>query len=42
MAMKAIAIGNLLMIQYFLTSHYRVPHKWVWLVVSALVLQGQH
>lgn len=38
MGTKAIAIANIIVIQYLLTSHYNLPHKWEWLVLTAIVL----
>lgn len=40
MGIKAIAIANVIVIQYLLTSHYNLPHKWEWLVVTAIVLSA--
>ncbi|MBI5100347.1 MAG: hypothetical protein HZC48_07375 [Nitrospirae bacterium] len=38
MAMKLIAVANVMMIQYLITSYYNVPYKWAWLVVTAIIL----
>jgi hypothetical protein len=34
----AIACANIIVIQYLITSHYHVPHKWGWLALTAVVL----
>jgi type III secretory pathway component EscT len=34
----AIACANIIVMQYFLTSHYAVPNKWAWLGLTAVVL----
>ena len=36
--MKLIAIANVIVIQYMITSHYQVPYKWAWLVLTAVIL----
>ena len=34
MGKKVIVVANLIAIQYFITSHYNVPNKWAWLVLT--------
>ena len=38
MGKKLIAIANVIVIQYLITTHYEVPYKWAWLVLTAVVL----
>jgi len=38
MGKKLIAIANVIVIQYLITSHYGIPYKWAWLVLTVLVL----
>ncbi len=38
MGKKLIAIANVIVIQYLITSHYGVPYKWAWLVLTVIVL----
>lgn len=38
MGMKLVAIANVIVMEYLITSHYKVPYKWAWLVLTALVL----
>ena len=38
MGKMAIAFANIIVIQYLITSP--VQHKWAWLVLTALVLDG--
>ena len=38
MGKKLIAIANVIVIQYMITTHYAVPYKWAWLVLTVLVL----
>jgi hypothetical protein len=40
MGMRLIAIGNVIVMQYVITSHYKVPYKWAWLVLTASVLSA--
>jgi len=40
MGKMAIAFANIIVIQYLITSRYQVQHKWAWLVLTALVLDG--
>jgi len=35
---KLIAIANVIVIQYLITSHYQVPYKWAWLVLTVVIL----
>jgi len=35
---KLIAIANVIVIQYLITSHYQVPYKWAWLVLTVIIL----
>lgn len=34
----AIACANIIVMQYLLTTHYNVPHKWAWLGLTAVVV----
>jgi hypothetical protein len=38
MGMKLIAIGNVIVIAYLITTHYEVPYKWPLLVLTAAIL----
>ena len=40
MGKTAIAFANIIVIRYLITSRYQVQHKWAWLVLTALVLDG--
>jgi len=40
MGMRLIAIGNVIVMQYVITSHYNVPYKWAWLVLTAGILSA--
>lgn len=38
MGMRLIAMANVIVIQYMVTSHYAVPYKWAWLGLTAVIL----
>jgi hypothetical protein len=38
MGKMLLTIANVIMIQYMITSHYEVPYKWAWLVLTAVIL----
>jgi len=38
MGKMLLTIANVIVIQYMITSHYEVPYKWAWLVLTAVIL----
>lgn len=38
LGIKLIAIANVIVIEYMITSYYKIPYKWAGLVLTAIIL----